>query len=275
MQYKETVMQRLSEIKNKKILLIVAHPDDETLWFFQSIKHLKTTNEVTVFCLTHAAISKRGKELTKVADDLGLKVIFGHCEDTGIDHFLKISELKQAYIKVFSKYKIDLAITHPPHGGEKPHPHHIQLNQMTKEFCKDYSAQFGFFCEQKLLAQSNHAHDYEFNLKKKKYVAHRLLQGYRLLNKKEKKFIFFIKIIFTMLFNFKRYDGFEAAVNLEEKHLALAIFESQQDILKSYNAFYKKSEYLFIETVQGNVARLKRTYQYLMTRFINTDNFQK
>lgn len=103
-------MQRLREIKNKKILLTVAHPDDETLWFFQSIQELKKENDILVFCLTHAAVSKRGKELSKVADEIGIKVVFGHCEDTGIDLLLKSTDLQQAFIKVFSKYKIDLAV---------------------------------------------------------------------------------------------------------------------------------------------------------------------
>lgn len=244
-------MQRLSEIKNKKILLIVAHPDDETLWFFQSMQQLKKNNEITVFCLTHAAVSKRGKELSQVIDQLGLKVVFGHCEDTGIDHFLKISELRQAFIKVFSKYKADLAITHPPHGGEKPHPHHIQLYKMSKEFCRFYSVQFGFFSEQKLLAESNNHRDYLFNFKKKKYVIFRLLQGYRLLNDDEEKIIFYFSAVFSILFDFKAYTAFEIAVNLEEKQSVLANFESQQDVLKSYNAFYKKSEFLYIETTKN------------------------
>ncbi len=242
-------MQCLSKIKNKKILLIVAHPDDETLWFFQSMQQLKTMNEITVFCLTHTAVSKRGKELSKVIDQLGLKVVFGHCEDTGIDHLLKKSELRQAFIKVFSKYKADLAVTHPPHGGEKPHPHHIQLYKMSKEFCQYYSVQFGFFSEQLLLAkESNNERDYFFNFKKKKYVLYRLLQGYRLLNKEEEeKVTFYITTVFSLLFDFKSYTAFEVAVNLNEKQSALANFESQQDVLKIYNAFYKKFEFLFVE----------------------------
>jgi len=243
-------MQCLSKIKDKKILLIVAHPDDETLWFFQSIQQLKKSNELVVFCLTQAAVSKRGKELLKVSTELGLKVVFGYCEDTGINRILKSNELKQA-LKVFSKYKIDFAITHPPHGGEKPHPHHIQLYRIINEHCKYHSIRFGFFCEQKLLSPSNKQGNYYFSIKKKSYVLSRHLKGYRLLNDTEKRKSFLIKNIMSMLFNFRFYDGFHVAVNLKEKQSALANFESQQEVLKSYNAFYKKSEFLFLE--QENV----------------------
>lgn len=243
-------MQCLSEIKNKKILLIVAHPDDETLWFFQSIQKLKVDNEISVFCLTHAAVSKRGKELSKVAEQLGLKIVFGHCEDTGIDHFLKSNELKQAFIKVFSKYKIDIAITHPPHGGEKPHPHHIQLYFMAKEFCDFYNVQFGFFSEQKLLDRTTNERLFRFTIKKKKYVCNRLFQGYHQISSDEDNFYFYLKSILSILFNFQKYSGFEVAVNLEEKQSVLANFESQQEVLKGYNAFYKKFEYLYLEKKQ-------------------------
>lgn len=243
-------MQCLSEIKNKKILLTVAHPDDETLWFFQSIQKLKKENDILVFCLTHAAVSKRGKELSKVADEIGIKVAFGHCEDTGIDHLLKPTDLRQAFIKVFSKYKIDLAITHPPHGGEKPHPHHIQIYKMTKDFCGFYSVQFGFFSEQKLLERATDEPNYHFSFKKKKYIAHRILKGYQLLSDKEENSTFLLKCVLTVLFNFRSYRGFEVAVDLKEKQSALLNFESQQDVLKSYNSFYKKSEFLFLEMEQ-------------------------
>tara|TARA_B110001454_G_C12723306_1_gene436447 strand:+ start:52039 stop:52788 length:750 start_codon:yes stop_codon:yes gene_type:complete len=245
-QYELIVMRRLSEIKNKRILLIVAHPDDETLWFFQSIQQLKTANEILIFCLTHAAVSKRGKELTKVVDDLGLKVVFGHCEDTGIDRLLRQSDLRQAFIKVFSKYKIDLAITHPPHGGEKPHPHHLQLYWMTKEFCGFHSIQFGFFSEQKLLEKSTKKRSYYLSIRKKRYVLYLLLKGYFLLSEDENKTTLFVKAMLSILFNFKTYSGFEVAVNLEEKQSVLANFESQHEVLKSYNAFYEKSEFLFL-----------------------------
>lgn len=252
MQYNQTVMQCLSEIKDKKILLVVAHPDDETLWFFQSLQKLKFANEILVFCLTHAASSERGKELSKVAEHLGLKIVFGHCEDTGIDHFLKPNELKQAFIQMFSKNKIDLAVTHPPHGGEKPHPHHIQLYFMTKEFCDAYHVQFGFFSEQKLLDRTTNERLFRFTIKKKRYVCNRLSQGYHQICDDDDKFYFYIKSILSMLFNFQKYSGFEVAVDLEEKQSALANFESQQEILKNYNAFYKKFEYLYVERLHQN-----------------------
>ena len=79
------LMRNIQAISRSKILVVVAHPDDETLWFFQSIQQLKENNDVIILCMTYAAVSPRGKELLAVAEKYGLKVIFGHCEDTGIN----------------------------------------------------------------------------------------------------------------------------------------------------------------------------------------------
>lgn len=245
-------MHLLNDIQNKKIMLIVAHPDDETLWFFQSIQQLKSKNEITIFCITYSANSKRGQELKSAITDSQIKITFGNCEDTGISHLLKTIEVEQAFSKVFPNNSLDLVISHPPHGGEKPHPHHIQLYEMTRKYCKSHSVQFGFFSEQKILAKSLREHDYFFDLKKKKYILFRLLQGYRLLHKNEKKTAFFFRLGLSVVCDFKIYMGFESSVNLKEKQSALAKFESQEDILKNYNSFYRKFEFLFVERPKSN-----------------------
>ncbi len=247
MQYKHNLMHRLTEINNKKIIIVVAHPDDETLWFFQSIQTLKLDNEIIIFCLTHASTSPRGREIQKVAATYGVKVVFGHCEDTGIVHLLKEKELRMAFIKIFSKYKFDLAITHPPHGGEKPHPHHIQLFHMTRQFCEYYFVDFGFFSEQKLLEEKASDYYFYFSLKMKKYILNRLMLSYRLLSENQNKLRFLLKGILTILLNRKKYTGYESDVNIAQKQSALSTYESQESILKNYNSYYKKSEFFFLE----------------------------
>lgn len=241
------VMQSLKEIVKKKILVIVAHPDDETLWFFQSIQILKEQNNVLILCMTHAAVSKRGRELQAVAEKYGLKVIFGHCEDTGINKLLRSSEVNQALIKVFSKHKFDLVITHPPHGGEKPHPHHLQMFMVTKEFSKFHSFVFGFFCEQKLLQNREPGQRHFLTFKRKKYVFQRLIQGFKLMVDENHRFSFLIDSVFDLISLNGPYLGYEAEVNVDTKHQALSSFESQDDVLKSYSSYYKKIEYLYIE----------------------------
>lgn len=238
-------MQNLKTIIDQKILIIVAHPDDETLWFFQSIQFLKEKNDVQILCMTYTSVSKRGKELQVVADSFGYKVLFGHCEDTGINHLLNENQAQHAFIKIFSKYKYDLVITHPPHGGEKPHPHHIQTYLLTKKFSIYHSYKFGFFSEENILEEK--LSKYLFSYQKKKFISARIFQSFKLLLHEKNRLLFFFKILFDIWFNFDIFEGYETTVDLKKKQEALLNFASQEDILKSYNSFYKTKEYLFIQ----------------------------
>jgi hypothetical protein len=241
-------MQSLKSIADKKILIVVAHPDDETLWFFQSIQNLKENNDIQILCVTYTATSKRGTELQSVAERYGLKILFGDCEDTGMNSLLDEDDVQQAFIKVFSKFKFDLVITHPPHGGEKAHPHHIQMFLITKKFSVFHNCNFGFFSEQKILDRSQYQNHYLMKFKKKKYIFARLRRAIDLIKKDENKVSFFLTMLFDIWINFNWYKGYEVEVDIKGKQQALKNFPSQSEDLKSYNAFYKSNEFLFIKT---------------------------
>lgn len=238
-------MQSLNEIKNKKILLVVAHPDDETLWFYQSLINLKQFNLVEILCLTYSSISKRGKELLQLGKIIDIKIHFGHCDDFGMERLLK--NIDFGLHKVILKQEFDLIITHPPHGGEKPHPHHIQIYLAIKKACKDNNKHFGFFSEQKIL-EFYSENNYKFSFKKRRYISARVSKSKKLLTKEFflKKWKFWYLITKAVWLDFNLYECFETEVNLIEKQKALGLFTSQINFLKEYNAYYKKVEYLFL-----------------------------
>lgn len=240
-------MRCLSEIKNKKILLIVAHPDDETLWFYQSIQKLKTNNVIVVFCLTQTGETRRGKELEALGKRIGITIIFGNCEDTGFDKLLNTKEVENAFLQAFSMGQYDFAITHPPHGGEKPHPHHLQLHRIVKRICVNTSMKYGFFCEQNLFCFSLSEKKYYLSFTNKKFIIRHVLQGKNYFRKDFDKIFFLLQSVLEVLFNFKMYIGYQTVVDLSEKQAILEIFESQKDVLHSYSAFDSEAEFLFVE----------------------------
>lgn len=240
-------MQCLKKILNQKILIITAHPDDETLWFFQFMQDLKDHNEVMVFCLTHKKESNRGQELLAISEKFNLQIIYGSCEDTGINRLLNETEVKQIYIKIFSKYKFDLAITHPPHGGEKPHPHHIQLFRLTRDFCRYHRTRFGFFSDQKILLKRESTDYYILNFKRKKYIFNSFLQCYHLMVSDKKRLGFLFEGLFNLLFWKQKFSFYQIKANIEEKHKALSFFKSQLEILKNYQSYNTETEFLYLE----------------------------
>lgn len=239
-------MQSLNNIMNRKILVVVAHPDDETLWFYQSLKKLRQQNLVEILCFTYTAISKRGKELLELSKNIGLKVHFGHCEDFGMTKLLQ--NLEFGISKVFSKNNYDLIITHPPHGGEKPHPHHIQVYLVLKKICKEQFIQFGFFSEQKILQPFNDA-NYKFSFKKRKYVFLRATKSRKLLSEESfiKRWQFWYSVNKLIWSDYSNYEGFEIEVDREDKQRALNVFKTQIHFLKEYNAYFKNVEFLYLE----------------------------
>ena len=195
-------MQSLIEIKDASILVVVAHPDDETLWFYQSLQILKSQNEITIFCLTHSAESVRGKELIQLSQNIGIQVEFGQCKDTGINCLLNNVEVMHAFHAAFSRNRYDLVITHPPHGGEKPHPHHIQSYVATKKMCKSYNVGFGFFCETKLLDIAMPSNVFRLSGDTKQFILLRLIKACQLLKKEKLQITYVVKFSFSVLFNF-------------------------------------------------------------------------
>jgi N-acetylglucosaminylphosphatidylinositol deacetylase len=64
------------EINNKRILLAIAHPDDESMFFLPMIQNLIQRNRVFLICFSNGNFDGQGKqrekELKYVCDHLGV-----------------------------------------------------------------------------------------------------------------------------------------------------------------------------------------------------------
>jgi LmbE family N-acetylglucosaminyl deacetylase len=138
-------------------------------------------------------------------------------------------------------------ITHPPHGGEKPHPHHIQSYVATKKLCKSYHVGFGFFCETKLLNVAMDSNVFRLNGDTKKYILLRLIKACQFLKNDKLQIAYIVKFSFSVLFDFNKYSAFEQEVDLIAKKDALLFFESQIVHLKTYAHYNNISEFLYLE----------------------------
>ena len=239
-------MQDYIELRKKNILIAVAHPDDETLWFFQFIQELKRENNVQIFCVTHDAKSPRGGELRAVAAKCGFSVMFGNCADPGLNKLLNTTELLVAMNQIISgELRYDLIITHPLHGGEKPHPHHIQVHMAAIQVSRTLGIDFGFFSERQF-AKLTCPSKFSFRLRDKVFILWRLFRGYRLLRFEKGSLTFLLGAIANLTQMRGSYNAYETKVNKFDKQTALKMFASQEQVLMSYSTFRNSEEYFFI-----------------------------
>lgn len=114
--------------KHEKILVVVAHPDDETLYFGGLILQSK---EVDIVCVTDGNNQGNGsarlKSLNQAARELGAHSV--RClkfEDDPVFH-LPLQELGQSLVDLVTPDKYDAVFTHSPYG-EYGHLAHMDVS---------------------------------------------------------------------------------------------------------------------------------------------------
>lgn len=239
-------MKALDQVSRKRILFAVAHPDDETLWLYQCIQMLKVKNQVAIFCATYSESSSRGRELLNVADRFGFQVFFGGVKDPGIGDLLNQVELESSVLDFLSTQQFDWVITHPPHGGEKPHPHHIQLYQILKGLLGHQFKVLGFYSEKKLFDGPGSFCDSFFDLTLKISFSGLMFKGLFLLSPGNRQFVRYLKMIRDILYDSELYRQFVLNVDESNKQEALQMFESQIHYLQKYRFYHQQQEFLYL-----------------------------
>jgi LmbE family N-acetylglucosaminyl deacetylase len=134
------------------ILVVVAHPDDEAIWFGASICGLVNdlNQQVTVLCLSgHDPDSSREDEFAqsqRIAGFQNGKVLGGALRKAG-EPLPSVKETLEKGLKdlSISLNQIQIVITHSPYGDEHRHPHHVQSFKSLNKWCKSKNKPLAFF----------------------------------------------------------------------------------------------------------------------------------
>jgi len=135
-----------------KILFVVAHPDDESLWIGGILNFLSNREEVEpyVLCATGRHHPERYKEFESVMNLIGIDNWYVADEDIPERGGIPLNEFPKSFVNGLESLElnpedIDVIITHPFHGDEHLHGQHAQLFAGLFYLCKDKGVPFGFF----------------------------------------------------------------------------------------------------------------------------------
>ena len=143
-------------LKNVNNLMIVAHPDDESLW---GGAHL-AKSDYLVICVTCGEDEKRQKEFKKAIADFGnYEISLGYPDitDNSLDDWSKVYYKIEKDLNEIINYKNwNMVVTHNP-NGEINHPHHKMLSSMvTKNVDKNKLYYFNKFYSDEELENVNY-----------------------------------------------------------------------------------------------------------------------
>lgn len=119
-------------MKEKEILVIIAHPDDETIWTGGTL--LENNSKKTIISLCRKNDKDRAPKFKKVCKILNSKGYMSDLDDLEEGHYKKISkeDIVKRILKITKNKKYDYLYTHGK-NGEYGHIRHKEIHKTVKE----------------------------------------------------------------------------------------------------------------------------------------------
>ena len=116
------------DVKTKSVAIIVAHPDDETLWAGGTILNHPMWN-CFIVSVCRGSDKDRAPKFYKALKILNSVGVMGDLDDGSEQTPLDVIELEQTIISLLPKRYYDLIITHNPSGEYTQHVRHEEVSK--------------------------------------------------------------------------------------------------------------------------------------------------
>lgn len=121
----------------KKVLVVVAHPDDETIWMGGTILENRDKWDLTIVCLCRGGDADRSPKFKKVCEMFGARCFISDLDDSEDGDYKKVSERKIIErIEKFADKKYDMIFTHGA-NGEYGHVRHVEVHNSVEKMIKN------------------------------------------------------------------------------------------------------------------------------------------
>jgi LmbE family N-acetylglucosaminyl deacetylase len=114
--------------KKKKVAVIIAHPDDETLWAGGTILDSPSW-DCFIACLCRKDDPDRAPKFARVLEILGAKGKMGNLDDGPEQTPLAENEVEGAILQLLPATRFDLIITHSINGEYTRHRRHEEIGR--------------------------------------------------------------------------------------------------------------------------------------------------
>ncbi|KYR00566.1 phosphatidylinositol glycan [Tieghemostelium lacteum] len=127
----------------KSVLFIIAHPDDECMFFTPTIRHyVQSFYNIHILCLTtgNDLTISRGKELIESCVELGIpakNVKVDNWMRDGMDEIWDTNKIIKVIESELLHFSPDVIITFD-NSGVSSHPNHIDVSRAVETFIKSY-----------------------------------------------------------------------------------------------------------------------------------------